>query len=86
MLHDFVLYNIFWSQNFLNFQEMKLRKNAINFLAFLGSSGKFGFEVLLDHKLPKGTNFLAIILQSLIYDLDLQASKSAKNSGIIHEQ
>ncbi|KAI3468576.1 hypothetical protein Pfo_025239 [Paulownia fortunei] len=67
-------------------EEMKLRRNAISFLAFLGSSGKSGFEILLNHKLPKGTNFLAIILQSLMSDLDLQALKSAHKSGIVREQ
>ncbi|KAH6783463.1 hypothetical protein C2S52_008422 [Perilla frutescens var. hirtella] len=67
-------------------EEMKLRRSAIFFLAFLGSSGKSGFEILLNHRLPKGTNFLAIILQSLSKDLDLQASKSAKRSGIVMEQ
>ncbi|KAG8375154.1 hypothetical protein BUALT_Bualt10G0070900 [Buddleja alternifolia] len=67
-------------------EEMKLRRNAIVFLAFLGSSGKSGFEILLNHRLPKGTNFLAIILQSLISDLDLQQSKSAHQSSVIREQ
>ncbi|PIN23812.1 hypothetical protein CDL12_03459 [Handroanthus impetiginosus] len=67
-------------------EEMKLRRNAVVFLAFLASSGKSGFDILLNHRLPKGTNFLAIILRGLISDLDLQASKSAKKSGIIKEQ
>ncbi|EYU23287.1 hypothetical protein MIMGU_mgv1a020301mg, partial [Erythranthe guttata] len=67
-------------------EEMKLRRNAIAFLAFLGSLGKSGFEVLINHTLPKGTNFLAIILQSLTSDLDLQASKSAQKSDLVREQ
>lgn len=62
----------------LNFQELKLRRNAINFLAFLGASGKSGFDILLNHRLPKGTNFFAIILQSLVSDLDLEAFESAQ--------
>ncbi|KAL8521340.1 hypothetical protein ACS0TY_011753 [Phlomoides rotata] len=67
-------------------EEMKLRRNAIVFLAFLGSSGKSSFEILINHRLPKGTNFLAIILQSLISDLDLPELKSAKGSDIAQEQ
>ncbi|KAL2472180.1 protein dimerization [Abeliophyllum distichum] len=59
-------------------EELKLRRNAINFLAFLGASGKSGFEILLNHRLPKGTNFLTIILQSLVSDLDLEALESAQ--------
>ncbi|XP_057802039.1 protein SENSITIVE TO UV 2 [Salvia miltiorrhiza] len=67
-------------------EEMRLRRNAIFFLAFLGSSGKSGFEILLNHRLPKGSNFLAIILQSILSDLDLQASKSSRRSRIVLEQ
>lgn len=77
---------IIYLKSFLNFQEMKLRRNAIFFLAFLGSSGRSGFEILLKYRLPKGSNFLAIIVQSISSDLDLQASKSAKRSGKFTEQ
>ncbi|KAK6158457.1 hypothetical protein DH2020_005771 [Rehmannia glutinosa] len=66
--------------------EMKLRRNTITLLAFMGSAGKSGFQILLYHKLSKGTNFLAIILLSIASDLDLQALKSAKKSGIVKEQ
>ncbi|KAL3635795.1 hypothetical protein CASFOL_020342 [Castilleja foliolosa] len=66
-------------------QEMKLRKNAITLLAFVGSTAQHGFEILLKHKLPKGTNFLAIILQSLASDLDPRALNSAKQSDIVRE-
>lgn len=65
---------------------MKLRRNAIFFLAFLGSSGKSGFEILLNHRLPENSNFLGIILQSILYDLDLQASQSDRTGGIHLEQ
>ncbi|KAL7122702.1 hypothetical protein ACP275_01G060300 [Erythranthe tilingii] len=67
-------------------EEMKLRRNAIAFLAFLGSLGKSGFEVLINHTLPKGTNFLAIILQGLTSDLDLHASKCSQKSDVVREQ
>ncbi|CAA0812065.1 protein dimerizations [Striga hermonthica] len=67
-------------------EEMKLRRNAISLLAFVGSAGKSGLEILLNHRLPKGTNFLVIILQSLASDLDPEALNSAKQSGIVKEQ
>ncbi|XP_020550809.1 uncharacterized protein LOC105165127 isoform X2 [Sesamum indicum] len=67
-------------------EEMKLRRNAIVFLAFLGSSGKPGLEILINYSLPKGANFLAIILQSLKSDLDLQTLKPAQPSVIAREQ
>ncbi|KAK4435515.1 protein SENSITIVE TO UV 2 [Sesamum alatum] len=67
-------------------EELKLRRNAIVFLAFLGSSGKTGLEILINYSLPKGANFLAIILQSLKLDLDLQTLKPAQPSGIVREQ
>ncbi|GER56255.1 binding protein [Striga asiatica] len=71
----------------LQFQgEMKLRRNAISLLAFVGSAGKSSLEILLNHRLPKGTNFLVIILQSLASDLDPEALNSAKQSGIVKEQ
>ncbi|XP_051137244.1 protein SENSITIVE TO UV 2 isoform X2 [Andrographis paniculata] len=66
-------------------EEMVLRRNAIIFLAFLGSSGRSGFEILLHFQLPKGTHFLQIILQSLTSDLDLQASKPTPRP-VLHEQ
>ncbi|KZV51492.1 hypothetical protein F511_37411 [Dorcoceras hygrometricum] len=66
-------------------QEMKLRRNAIVFLAFLGSSGKSGLETLIYYRLPKGSNFLSIILQSLVSDLDQGALESAKPSDVFRE-
>ncbi|KAL0331043.1 UNVERIFIED_CONTAM: protein SENSITIVE TO UV 2 [Sesamum angustifolium] len=81
--------HLIWSHGDLSTQlinEMKLRRNAIVFLAFLGSSGKPGMEVLINYSLPKVANFLAIILQSLKSDLDLQTLKPAQPSGIAREQ
>lgn len=66
-------------------QEMKLRRNAIVFLAFLGSSGNSGLEILINYRLPKSSNFLSIILQSLVLDLDQGALESAKPSDIFRE-
>ncbi|KAL6533634.1 hypothetical protein OROHE_013467 [Orobanche hederae] len=67
-------------------QEMRLRRNAISLLAFIVSAGKSGFEIVLNHKPPRGTNFFAIILQSLASDLDPGALNSVKESGTVKEQ
>ncbi|XP_073025603.1 protein SENSITIVE TO UV 2 [Primulina eburnea] len=66
-------------------QEMKLRRNAIVFLAFLGSSGKSGLEILINYRPPKSSNFLSIILQSLVSDLDQGALDSAQPCNIFRE-
>ncbi|KAL6501789.1 hypothetical protein OROGR_026922 [Orobanche gracilis] len=66
-------------------QEMRLRRNAISLLAFVVSAGKSGFEIVLNHKPPKGTNFFAIILRSLASDLDPRALNSVKESGTVKE-
>ncbi|XP_038888976.1 protein SENSITIVE TO UV 2 [Benincasa hispida] len=44
-------------------EELKLRRNTILLLAFLASSGKVGFEILISNKLYTESNFLALILQ-----------------------
>lgn len=65
---------------------MKLQRNAINLLAFLASSGKSGFEILLGHRLSKRANFLALILQVLISETDLEASDPVQPSEIFKER
>ncbi|KAK6251554.1 hypothetical protein SCA6_005559 [Theobroma cacao] len=55
-------------------QALELRKNAITLLAFIASSGKFGFEILVNYKLSGEANFLTLILQLLVSEIDLEAS------------
>ncbi|OMO87801.1 hypothetical protein CCACVL1_08753 [Corchorus capsularis] len=55
-------------------QALELRKNAIALLAFIASSGKSGFEILVHFKLSRGVNFLTVILQILVSEMDLEAS------------
>lgn len=67
-------------------QELKLRRNAVILVAFLVSSGKPGFEILLGHRLPKRTNFLALILQMLISEMDIEVENSSQPSEIFRER
>lgn len=66
-------------------QELKLRRNAIIVLAFL-ASGKSGFEILLGHKLSKQTNFLVLILQLLVSEMDVEVGKSTEPPEIFKER
>ncbi|KAK0590837.1 hypothetical protein LWI29_032316 [Acer saccharum] len=55
-------------------QDLELRRNAVVVLAFLASSGKCGFEVLVNHKLREEANFLMLILQVLVSEIDMEAA------------
>ncbi|KAK3182916.1 hypothetical protein Dsin_030202 [Dipteronia sinensis] len=55
-------------------QDLELRRNAVVVLAFLASSGKCGFEVLVNHKLRREANFLMLILQVLVSEIDMEAA------------
>ncbi|KAL6348509.1 hypothetical protein AAG906_009969 [Vitis piasezkii] len=59
-------------------------RNAIIVLAFL-ASGKSGFEILLGHKLSKQTNFLVLILQLLVSEMDVEVGKSTEPPEIFKE-
>ncbi|KAL0553084.1 hypothetical protein IC582_006970 [Cucumis melo] len=51
-------------------EELKLRKNTVLLLAFLASSGKAGFEILISNKLYTYSNFLTLILQVVASELE----------------
>ncbi|XP_030501471.2 protein SENSITIVE TO UV 2 isoform X2 [Cannabis sativa] len=55
-------------------EELKLRRNAIVLLAILASSGKSGFDILVSHKLSKDANFLMLILQVMVSEIDTEAT------------
>ncbi|KAL2900994.1 Microfibril-associated glycoprotein 3 [Bienertia sinuspersici] len=61
-------------------KELNLRRNAIVVLSFLASSGKCGLEIFLFHKLPKRdatfTNFLGLVLQVLVSEIEAEAFES----------
>eukprot|EP00258_Populus_trichocarpa_P032854 XP_024448873.1 uncharacterized protein LOC112325931 isoform X2 [Populus trichocarpa] len=61
-------------------QDIELCKRAIIMLAFLASSGKFGFEIMVTHKLRGETNFLMLILQVLVSEMNVEASAEPARS------
>ncbi|KAG6791964.1 hypothetical protein POTOM_001100 [Populus tomentosa] len=61
-------------------QDIELRKRAIIMLAFLASSGKSGFEIMATHKLRGETNFLMLILQVLVSEMNVEASAEPARS------
>ncbi|KAJ4950185.1 hypothetical protein NE237_027017 [Protea cynaroides] len=56
--------------------ELKLRKHAIILLAFVASSGKSGFEVLLGPGMSKSTNCLELVMRVLASEMDAEAEQS----------
>ncbi|XAR54755.1 hypothetical protein NMG60_11030035 [Bertholletia excelsa] len=67
-------------------QEVKLRRSTVTLLAFLASSGKPGFEILLGQRLLKKTNFLSLILQMLISEIDAEVVSSPQPPEIFRER
>ncbi|KAL5798539.1 hypothetical protein ACOSQ2_003359 [Xanthoceras sorbifolium] len=64
-------------------QDLELRRNAVVVLAFLASSGKCGFEGLVNHKLCREANFLMLILQVLVSEIDMEAAAHNVNADIL---
>ncbi|KAG5228662.1 protein SENSITIVE TO UV [Salix suchowensis] len=62
------------------FQDIELRKRAIIMLAFLASSGKSSFEIMVSHKLHGEKNFLMLILQVLVSEMNVKASAEPARS------
>ncbi|KAE8657222.1 putative Nbs-lrr resistance protein [Hibiscus syriacus] len=60
-------------------QALELRKNAITLLAFVASSGKSGFEILVNNKLSGEANFLTLIMQLLASEVDLEATVNTES-------
>ncbi|XP_028786029.1 uncharacterized protein LOC114741951 [Neltuma alba] len=67
-------------------QVLKLRRNAILVLAFLASSGKAGFDILVGHRLSRGTNYLLLILQVLASQVDQEAKAVEELPEIFRER
>lgn len=59
-------------------EELKLRRLSIKVLAFIASSGKSGFEVLVSPKISKGVSFLELIMQALALEMDGEAAESTE--------
>lgn len=58
----------------MDFQDLELQRNAIILLAFIVSYGRPGVEILVSQKLPRGANFLMLILQLLVAEIDTESS------------
>ncbi|KAF8028257.1 hypothetical protein BT93_E0999 [Corymbia citriodora subsp. variegata] len=67
-------------------QDLKLQRRATILLAFLASSGTTGFEILMNHKLSNGANFLMLILQALISEMDVEAGGPTEAPDIMKER
>lgn len=67
-------------------EELDLCRNVIIVLAFLASSGKFGFEILVVHKLSRDRNFLLLILQMLISETDMESTLQSECAGIFEKR
>ncbi|GAB2212104.1 hypothetical protein Droror1_Dr00025450 [Drosera rotundifolia] len=67
-------------------QGLHLCRQAIVLLAFLASSGKTGFEILLIHKLPNRANFLGLILRVLLSEVDAESSEHCTEPAISSER
>lgn len=66
-------------------QELKLRRNTVLLLAFLASSGKAGFEILISNKLHTESNFLTLILQVVVSEVE-QEKKVPEPVEILEER
>ncbi|CAL2258505.1 unnamed protein product [Prunus armeniaca] len=67
-------------------QELKLRRNSVLLLAFLSSSEKSGFEILVAYKLYQDANFLMLILQVLISEVDIEVAVNADHAQVFKER
>ncbi|XP_068634590.1 protein SENSITIVE TO UV 2-like [Aristolochia californica] len=68
-------------------QEIKLRRHAITVLAFIASSGKCGFEILLNLSSSKGRmNFLELIVRVLTSEIGAQAVEMVETQEASRER
>ncbi|XP_057434286.1 protein SENSITIVE TO UV 2-like [Lotus japonicus] len=72
--------NKFWKK------ELKISRNAILVLAFLASSGQPGFEILVGHKPAKRVNYLMLILELLISEMNFEAEAHDELPEIFRER
>ncbi|KAK7367026.1 hypothetical protein VNO80_09032 [Phaseolus coccineus] len=66
---------------------LKVSRNVILVLAFLASSGQPGFEIFVGHRLSsRGVNYLMLILQLLVSEMDLEAGSYEQQAEIFRER
>ncbi|KAK7407112.1 hypothetical protein VNO78_08755 [Psophocarpus tetragonolobus] len=67
--------------------ELKVSRNAILVLAFLSSSGQPGFEIFVGHRFSnRGVNYLMLILQLLVSEIDHEAGSYEQQPEIFRER
>ncbi|KAL6008228.1 hypothetical protein ACLOJK_033734 [Asimina triloba] len=59
-------------------EELELRRHAVIVVAFIASSGKSGFEVVLNSSSSKGICILELIVQMLASEMDVEAEEPAE--------
>ncbi|KAK9095585.1 hypothetical protein Scep_027054 [Stephania cephalantha] len=67
-------------------QELKLCRRVIILLAFIASSGKSGFEILLTPRTPKFLSFLGLIMQVLSSEMDAEPTGPSELSEMLKER
>lgn len=67
-------------------QELKLRRHAMIVLAFIASSGKSGFEIMLNSSSSKGICILELIVQVLALEMDAEASELDESWELCNER
>ncbi|CAJ1931024.1 unnamed protein product [Sphenostylis stenocarpa] len=66
--------------------ELKVSRNVILVLAFLASSGQPGFEIFVGHRLSSRGNYLLLILQLLVSEMDFEAGSYEQQPEIFRER
>ncbi|KAK9120485.1 hypothetical protein Syun_018102 [Stephania yunnanensis] len=66
--------------------ELKLCRRVIILLAFIASSGKSGFEILLTPRTPKFLSFLGLIMQVLSSEMDAEPTGPSELSEMLKER
>lgn len=67
-------------------QDLKLRRDVIIMLAFIASSGKSGFDILLYSVISQQTNFLELIVQVLGSAMDADTANDAESQDFCKER
>ncbi|KAH0462040.1 hypothetical protein IEQ34_009615 [Dendrobium chrysotoxum] len=67
-------------------EELKFRRRVIILLAFIASSGKPGFEVLLRSVTPQQINFLELIIQLLAFEMDAEIPDNGASQDLWKER
>jgi plant G-box-binding factor len=68
------------------FQELKLCRLVVNLLAYIASSGKLGYQVLLDSVTANGSSFLELIMEVLASQMEQEVDFSTEAHELLKER